>query len=78
MTFSHFIQFYKNLMFDAQKSVRSVDLPPKCPHPGVMCPPPAKPGPLLCFPGHRAAGALLPPAVSSQLPSQSIFQELDP
>ncbi|KAF2981292.1 hypothetical protein EK904_003144, partial [Melospiza melodia maxima] len=40
MTFSHFIQFYKNLMFDAQKSVieqlelsfplRNVDRPELC------------------------------------------------
>uniref|UniRef100_A0A8D2P8B4 1-phosphatidylinositol 4,5-bisphosphate phosphodiesterase gamma n=1 Tax=Zosterops lateralis melanops TaxID=1220523 RepID=A0A8D2P8B4_ZOSLA len=29
MTFSHFIQFYRNLMFDAQKSVRSMVWPPK-------------------------------------------------
>lgn len=68
MTFSHFIQFYKNLMFDAQKSVRATACPPKHLPPCVACPPPAKPGPLLCLAGHRAAGALLPIAVSTPEP----------
>lgn len=71
MTFSHFIQFYKNLMFDAQKSVRAMACPPKHLPPGVACARPAKPGPLLCLAGHRTAGALLPLAVSTWEPSGS-------
>lgn len=38
MTFSHFIQFYKNLMFDAQKSVRATACSPEHPLPGVVHP----------------------------------------
>lgn len=38
MTFSHFIQFYKNLMFDAQKSVRATACSPEHPLPGVVRP----------------------------------------
>jgi len=71
MTFSHFIQFYKNLMFDAQKSVRAMACPPKHPLPSAVCPRPPKPGLLLHLAGHRAAGALLPLAVSTQKPPSS-------
>lgn len=43
MTFSHFIQFYKNLMFDAQKSVRATTHPLQlitaCPQPAQPIPP---------------------------------------
>lgn len=43
MTFSHFIQFYKNLMFDAQKSVRAMSHPLQlitaCPQPAQPIPP---------------------------------------
>lgn len=82
MTFSHFIQFYKNLMFDAQKSVRAMACPPEYPLPSAARPPPAKPDPLLCLAGHRAAGALLPLAVSVPgalwLPPQTGFQGSDP
>lgn len=37
MSFSHFTQFYKNLMFDAQKSVRGPDLQGLCPPSASRC-----------------------------------------